>query len=404
MIELAEVPVVEQVKFLTISWKLLMSLENSCVPERKIQRESLNLQAIGIETGNLQLETEDNLNITKRLRRENSGAENNTMLSKISITSVKTTTSFSVKTFVKEFLSSDSLLSACSKNDASKYVTALSRLCDVAANDLAITKTEYSFESKRNVKIFDIKCRHRIEDDYIEKIYRDWAKNNAATYGKICPFRRGMCIGLIDDKTLILAMGNCKFFYGEENDILNAAGKEQEGIILLTEKANGEYTLLSSCIHENERWLTFGSKNVRITLPYFEDNPDQTKEAFFNFLRKFNKNEETAEEGGRYSYLADMIPLWLSALTSRVFRELDIGTTLVGEQVGVHAHIFTGYNAPHIRLFASLPHSTLTESFGCNLIDLYARLFDKKFDDDLRMRALQELIHVYARNVLFLSL
>ena len=193
MIELAEVPVVEQVKFLTISWKLLMSLENSCVPERKIQRESLNLQAIGIETGNLQLETEDNLIITKRLRRENSGAENNTMLSKISITSVKTTTSFSVKTFVKEFLSSDSLLSACSKNDASKYVTALSRLCDVAANDLAITKTEYSFESKRNVKIFDIKCRHRIEDDYIEKIYRDWAKNNAATYGKICPFRRGMC-------------------------------------------------------------------------------------------------------------------------------------------------------------------------------------------------------------------
>jgi hypothetical protein len=84
-------------------------------------------------------------------------------------------------------------------------------------------------------------------------MYKSWAKSPVSDQFPVCAFRRGMCVGLIDDQDLVLCIGNCKFFYGEDKDILSQRGTRRD--VLLSEKANGEYTMLSASLSNGVRVL-----------------------------------------------------------------------------------------------------------------------------------------------------
>lgn len=251
----------------------------------------------------------------------------------------------SVEAFALQFLAK--------QRQRHSYLQSLDALVAKEGHNLAITETSYGLD-QHHVQLFDIKVKQRFEDEVMERIYGEWGAQS------VCPLRRGMCVGLINHEALVLAVGNIKMFYSDSDSELVAGSKA-----LLCEKANGEYTMLSSArVEGGAQWLVFGSKNVRLTLPFDGSNPLRT----LSWMNTLYAQLELSEPR-RFSYLKEMIPLWLHAVerSPRLLRELELGTTLLGEQVGVHAHIYTGYARPHIRLFASLPHAELTTTRGCDL-------------------------------------
>jgi hypothetical protein len=252
------------------------------------------------------------------------------------------------------------------------FVRSLIRLCETEANDLFITKTTYALD-EHSYELYDVKCRTRFEDETIDRIAKDWPSKNPDC-GPVCPLRRGVCVGLIDELHVVLAVGNVKFFYADSDAELVS----HPGSLLLTEKANGEYTMATLVA---SRFLVVGSKNVRVCLPFSpRDEAAAAATAAADTMLAFRAlfGADT-----RFTYVGEMLELWLEALSpsarglgagpAALLGELERGT-LVGEQVGVHAHIFAGYSRPSIRLFGSLQTDVLTTSIGCNLADLRARL------------------------------
>ncbi|KAH9257773.1 hypothetical protein BASA81_004239, partial [Batrachochytrium salamandrivorans] len=261
-------------------------------------------------------------------------------------------------------ISSPTFLQVC---PCPAYFAALSQLIQANPKSLAAVETRYAFADGTKVVLFDIKCSAHFEDYEIERLYREW---NSGTYS--CPFRRGMCLGMVNSKLALVCVGNAKFFYPArgEQDILSHLG----GQVVVSEKANGECTMLSTSKADDRglRWLVFGSKNVRVALPYRASQPSDTLLALKSFTQRYQSTLNSIDNNKqlRFGMVVEMIPLWLDMLQSsqgKLLEVLDSGCTVVGEQVGVHLHIAQADLAPQIQLFAAIPFAKLHEQPGCDL-------------------------------------
>lgn len=268
-------------------------------------------------------------------------------------------------------ISSPEFLRAC---PCPAYFAALSELLQANPKSLAAVETRYAFADGAQVVLFDVKCSAHFEDSEVERLYREWSGPHW------CPFRRGMCFGLVNAELALVCVGNAKFFYparGEQEILSHPSGQ-----VVVSEKANGECTLLSTSKADERgvRWLVFGSKNVRVALPYRASQPRDTLQALDSFAQRYRSimaspgadaDASAATKQPRFGMVTEMIPLWLDMLQSsqgKLLEVLDSGCTVVGEQVGVHLHIAqqTGV-APHIQLFAAIPFAKLHEQPGCDL-------------------------------------
>ena len=255
-----------------------------------------------------------------------------------------------------EFLDFTSNLPPCSAGE-SAYISSLKSLVAEEGDALKFIRTQYEVLGFA-VDLVDIKVAMHFEDKFLEELMEKWVSRV-----NVCPFRRGMCIGCVTplgaasrlDGTLVLLIGNIKFFHG--SDMTSG-----DGDIAITEKANGEFSLATVVNVQNSTapdtgetpWLVWGSKNVRLALPY------ENCVALLASLLGDVKDTKPGAAALRYGMAAEMLPLWHEPLGGPVTARNPavFNNCLIGEQVGVHDHIFTGYDRPEIRLFgARFSHS-----------------------------------------------
>lgn len=272
-----------------------------------------------------------------------------------------------------EFISSAALRKACPDAETMRYLEAMQALFSAYKGSFSAVETRYGFNDDTKVVFYDIKCSAHFEDPVVERIYKEWPTNPklGGKFGPVCPLRRGMCVGLVNGAHMLLCIGNSKFYYGTERDILQHVGD-----VVLSEKANGEYTMLASTPNRDGKepqWLVFGSKNVRLALPYWQEKPKETLRVLDSVMQSYIPTPVAAAvsaASNRFAFLLEMIPLWLDLLDPGLLPVLTAeggGVTILGEQVGVHAHIADVYDNAHIRLFAVLPHNKLATTVGCDL-------------------------------------
>lgn len=233
---------------------------------------------------------------------------------------------------------------------------------------LSFNQTFYEFKLDEvfyRVQFFDIKIKFcHNEDEIIQDLYKKWELN----YECQCPFRRGMCIGdiffqsesYIDEPYIgthsFVSVGTVKFFYKDSNENINDK-------IIITEKANGEFSMCTviTDLTKRERewdWILVGSKNVRIVLP------------LKNTMEIYNKIIPKSEIGSRYSYLKTMLELWLKKLNNDFLLNECKNFTILGEQIGVHNHIYTNYKKQDILIFGLIDKTTHSQNTNIEKLTL----------------------------------
>lgn len=223
----------------------------------------------------------------------------------------------------------------------SEYIRNLIKIINDYESKLAIIETKYSLVSENgsetDIQFYDIKLKFsQKEDSILENMYSSWERLEKSD----CPYRRGMCIGVVGE-TPFIAVGTKKFFYGTSKDFL----KNDE--IIISEKANGEFTMFTTITNKGDKWILVGSKNVRIILPISTKfNP---KNIFKNLMSNMISDTSTIE---RYSFLETMIDIWVQKIKESSFLFVESEKyTFIGEQVGVHNHIYTNYEKKTIIIF-----------------------------------------------------
>jgi hypothetical protein len=243
-----------------------------------------------------------------------------------------------------------------------KYIGNLLKLIKDYGDKMCTGYTEYKINNDI-IKFYDIKLKfNHSEDDIIKKMYKNWEQLNDSDP----PFRRGMCIGIVGT-TPFIAVGTIKFFYAEDfgttsfsktrllkpedvdiqNGNIKPENKSYEKIIdndkiFISEKANGEFTIFTTIVTKTNKWVLIGSKNVRIVLPV-----TNSKKVYLDLMK-----EVPEDKVDRFSYLHSMVDLWLHKIQndSKLF-VISEDYTMIGEQVGVHNHIFTDYDTQDIAIF-----------------------------------------------------
>lgn len=243
-----------------------------------------------------------------------------------------------------------------------EYISKLLKLIKDHESLISCVRTEYTI-NKTEVLFYDIKLKfsHK-EDDIIQKMYKTWNKLEKTEV----PFRRGMCIGRVSS-TSFVAVGTIKFFYGTYEEF------SKNDDIFITEKANGEFTMFTTIrVNEYEKWILVGSKNVRIVLPITDGVSSKQPITYYKELMD-QVNEDMV---GRYAYLETMIGLWYEQIIyDSQFFILSENYTMIGEQIGVHAHIFTDYK-PSIAIFGLIDKKT--HSIDSHVYDLDKLIVDSK--------------------------
>ena len=261
-----------------------------------------------------------------------------------------------------------------------KYIGDLLKLIKDYEKNMCTSYTEYKLGDSK-VEFYDIKLKfNHNEDELIKKMYKNWEIQEKSDP----PFRRGMCIGtitssgVVNETSLItpfIAVGTIKFFYAQDfgtsmfsktkllkdSDVItvntkNSGNKTYEKIvqndkIFISEKANGEFTIFTTIkIDTNEKWILIGSKNVRIVLPV----SGSTLKIYNDLM-----NDVPEDKKDRFNYLHTMVELWLHKIqTDPKLYIVSENYTVIGEQVGVHNHIFTDYGDKNIAIFGLVDKKT----------------------------------------------